>query len=84
MEVKTPRVKIYTTQTCPYCVQAKDYLKSKNVQFEEIDVAADHQAAQEITQRSGSTGVPQIDIDGEIIIGFDQDAIDKKLKIENK
>ena len=71
-------VKIYTTQTCPYCTMAKDYLKSKGVEFEEIDVS-DQEKAQEMMQKSGQMGVPQIEINGKIIVGFNQAAIDEAL-----
>lgn len=74
-------VKVYSTQTCPYCHQLKDYLKEKNVEFEDIDVGADPAKAQEMIDKSGQMGVPVSDIDGEIIVGFDVDAINKKLNL---
>lgn len=65
-------IKVYSTPTCPYCVQVKEFLKEKNQEFEEIDVAADPKAAQEMIDKSGQMGVPVVDIDGEIIIGFNK------------
>ncbi|MCX5725783.1 MAG: glutaredoxin family protein [Candidatus Saganbacteria bacterium] len=74
-----PTVKIYSTPTCPYCKMAKDYLKAKGVKLEEIDISADPARADEIFKRSGQTGVPVLDIDGEIIVGFDRQKINKAL-----
>ena len=69
-------VKVYSTPTCPWCTMAKKYLDSKNVSYEEYDVSADREAAVEMVRKSGQRGVPVIDIDGNIIIGFDKDKID--------
>ncbi len=69
-------VKVYSTPTCPWCTVAKNYLKSRNVPFEDIDVTRDRAAAVEMVQKSGQRGVPVIDIDGRIIVGFDQGTID--------
>ena len=74
-----PTVKIYSTPTCPYCKMAKDYLKAKGVQLEEIDVSADPARADEMFEKSGQMGVPVLDIDGEIIVGFDRQKINKAL-----
>ncbi|AEV69420.1 Glutaredoxin-like protein, YruB-family [Acetivibrio clariflavus DSM 19732] len=70
-------VKVYSTPTCPWCTKAKEYLKSKNVDFEDIDVSKDLNAAAEMIRKSGQRGVPVLDIDGNIIVGFDQRAIDR-------
>ena len=75
------KVKVYSTSTCPYCVQAKQFLKENNVQFEEVDVSTDQQAAQEMINKSGQMGVPVLDIGGEIIVGFDQERIKSLLGI---
>lgn len=72
-------VKVYTTPTCPYCTMAKKYLDSRNVQYESIDVASDKTAATEMVTKSGQRGVPVIDIDGKIVIGFDKDKIDSMI-----
>lgn len=71
---------VYSTPTCPYCNMAKQYLKSKNVQFEDIDVSRDYNRAMEMVRKSGQTGVPVIDFNGEIIIGFDRSRLDKLIK----
>jgi glutaredoxin 3 len=72
-------VKIYTTTTCPYCQMAKEYLKEKNVNYEERDVSSDEAAQKEMIDKSHQMGVPVIDIDGKIIIGFNKTEIDKAL-----
>ncbi len=75
------KVKIYSTPTCPYCVRAKQFLKESNITYEDFDVAANHVAAQEMVDKSGQMGVPVLDIEGEIIIGFDKDKIRAALGI---
>lgn len=77
--VKT--VKVYSTATCPHCVRAKQFLKDNNIEFENYDVSTDQEKAQEMVDKSKQMGVPVIDIDGKIIIGFDKEAISKELGI---
>ena len=69
------KVKVYSTNRCPWCVKAKEYLKQNKIEFDDIDVSMDPAAAQEMIRKSGQRGVPVLDIDGTIIIGFDQNAI---------
>ncbi len=69
-------VKVYSTPTCPYCSMAKKYLDSKNIQYQDVDVSKDRSAASEMVNKSGQRGVPVLDIDGNIVIGFDKDRID--------
>ena len=69
------KVKIYTTPSCPYCQMAKEFLERRGVKFEEVDVQANRAAAIEMIQKSGQTGVPVIEIDDKIIIGFNQTKI---------
>jgi len=69
-------VKVYTTPACPYCGMAKKYLEAKNVQYQEIDVSADRNAAAQMIRISGQRGVPVIDIDGSVVIGVDKEKID--------
>jgi glutaredoxin-like YruB-family protein len=73
-------IKIYSTPTCPYCIQAKKYLTAKKVPFTDIDVATDKEKAQEMIDLSGQMGVPVIKINDKIIIGFDQEKIDDILR----
>lgn len=72
---------VYSTPTCPYCVMAKDYLTEKNIPFENVDVSADPARAREMIQKSGQRGVPVIDIDGTIIVGFDRNRLDEILNL---
>jgi glutaredoxin 3 len=78
-EVVFMAIKVYSTPTCPWCTVAKKYLTSKNVPFEDLDVSRNREAAMEMVQKSGQRGVPVIDINGKIIVGFDQAAIDRLL-----
>ena len=73
------KVKIYSTPTCPFCMMAKKFLKENNIDFEDIDVSTDQAKAQEMVQKSGQMAVPVLDIDGEIIVGFDKEKIRKAL-----
>lgn len=72
-------VKVYSTTTCPWCVKAKDYLKSKGIAYEDINVSLDPAAAKEMIEKSGQRGVPVLDINGNIVVGFDKPQIDKLL-----
>ena len=74
-------VTVYSTPTCPFCIRAKQYLKENNIQFTEIDVSEEHEKAQEMIDKSGQMGVPVIEIDGRIIVGFDKEKIKETLGI---
>ena len=73
------KVLVYSTPTCPYCVRLKQYLTEKNIPFEEFDVGTDQAKAEEMIKKSGQMGVPVIDIDGKIVVGFDKPEIQKAL-----
>jgi len=75
-------VKVYSTPTCPYCTMVKNFLKQNKIVFEDIDVSVDRKMINEMFERSGQLGVPVIDINGKIIVGFDKEAIKKELKIK--
>ena len=77
------KIRIFSTPTCPYCVTLKEYLKDKGFEFEDIDVSQDQKALDEMVERSGQMAVPVVDIDGEIIIGFDKEKINQLLKIKD-
>jgi glutaredoxin 3 len=64
---------IYSTPTCVYCKMAKEYFAQNKVQYTEKNVMADDAAREEMIKKSGQLGVPVIDIDGTIIVGFDRD-----------
>ncbi|MCM8820031.1 MAG: glutaredoxin family protein [Candidatus Omnitrophica bacterium] len=69
------RVKIYSTPTCPWCQRAKQFLRENNIEFEDFDVSKDPEKADEMIRISGQMGVPVLDIDGEIVVGFDRERI---------
>ena len=75
------KVAVYSTPTCPYCVMVKQFLKDNNINFQDYDVGSDREKAQEMVQKSGQMGVPVLDIEGEIIVGFDRDRIKQILGI---
>jgi len=79
-----PKVIVYSTPTCPWCVRAKDFLKENNIPFQEVNVAADQKAAREMMEKSGQMGVPVIAVDDLYIVGFDKNALKKALKLEEK
>jgi glutaredoxin 3 len=75
------KVLVYSTPDCPYCVQLKQFLAENNIVFEGYDVGSDHQKAEEMISKSGQMGVPVLDIDGQIIVGFDRPKIKQALGI---
>ena len=75
-------IKVYSTPTCPYCVTLKNFLKEKGFEFEDIDVSQSQELLDEMVEKSGQMGVPVVDINGEIIIGFDREKIVKLLDIK--
>ena len=72
-------IRVYSTPTCPWCRMLKDFLNERKVEFEDIDVSVDRKAAGEMVEKSGQTGVPQIEINGRMIVGFDRGAIEEEL-----
>lgn len=75
------KVIIYFSPTCPHCHNAKAYLAEKKIKYTDYDVTSDSAKAQEMIDKSGQMGVPVLDIEGKIIVGFDQEAIDKELEL---
>jgi len=73
------KVIVYSTSTCPWCIRAKQFLDDNNIPFENYDVSADQGKAEEMVQKTGQMGVPVLDIEGEIITGFDKDRIKQAL-----
>lgn len=80
--MKAKNVLIYTTPTCIWCARTKEFFKQNNVTYKEINVAGDSKAAQEMIKKSGQVGVPVIDIDGQIVVGFNQERLKKLLGIK--
>jgi len=72
-------VKVYTTPTCGFCHQAKNYLDSRGIRFTEIDVSRDQAAAREMVQQTGQMGVPVIVVDGQAVVGFDRPRLEQLL-----
>lgn len=73
-------VVVYSTPTCAYCNKAKQYFKENRIPFTEYNVAQDQRRAEEMVRKSGQMGVPVIDVNGRIIIGFNQPEIERALK----
>ena len=82
MELNT--YKIYTTATCPWCQKTKQWLKQNKIKYREKNVAKNQQAREEMVKKSGQQGVPVLDINGIIIVGFDPEMIKKALKKDKK
>ena len=77
-------IKIYTTPTCPWCKKAKEYFKSRRIKYTEFNVVEDEKARKDMIDKSSQMGVPVIDIDGQIIVGFDQAALEKAVPLKKK
>jgi glutaredoxin-like YruB-family protein len=74
-------VKVYSSPSCSWCVKVKDFLKENGVAYTDFNVAEDATAREDIVKRSGQMGVPVIDIDGDLVIGFNQPVLKEKLGI---
>ena len=74
------KIKVYSTPVCIWCRKLEDFLTEKNIEFEKYDVSIDIDARNEMVQKSGQMGVPVIDIDGTVIVGFDRAAIESALE----
>lgn len=75
-------VTIYSTPTCPYCKTAKEFMKKNKIKFKDLDVSTDKKAQQEMIKKSNQMGVPVIDANGTIIIGFNETKLRKALKLK--
>ncbi|MCX6759821.1 MAG: glutathione S-transferase N-terminal domain-containing protein [Candidatus Nealsonbacteria bacterium] len=75
-------VKVYSTPTCVYCETLKEYLKGKEIDFESIDVSQNQKGLEEMIKKSGQMGVPVVDINGAIVVGFDKEKINSLLNIK--
>ena len=74
-------VTVYTTPTCTWCNTIKRHLQEYGIRYREVDVSRDQKAVEEMVRHSGQQGVPQADINGEIIVGFDKSRINSLLGI---
>ncbi len=73
-------VKVYSTPTCPWCKKVKEFLNEKKIEFTEVNVAEDDKAREEIIEKSGQMGVPVVEVNGKIIVGYNPDEIMKALE----
>lgn len=76
------KILLYRTENCPWCHKTADFLDKRKIKYTSIDVGEHPEAGEEMVEKSGQRGVPVIDIDGEIIIGYDEPALKKALKIK--
>ncbi len=63
-------VQVYSTPSCPYCTMVKSFLKKKQIPFEEYDVSRDQRRADEMIRKSGQMGVPVVDVNGRVLVGY--------------
>lgn len=77
-------IKVYSTPTCPYCKLTKEFLKERGVAYQDIDVSADPAAANEMVKKSGQMGVPVIEINGQIIVGWNKSELEAALGQKQK
>jgi glutaredoxin-like YruB-family protein len=81
-EKKGKQVTVYSTPTCSWCNTLKSWLRQNRINFTDIDISRDEKAAQNLVRRSGQQGVPQTEINGQIVVGFDQPRLKKLLEIQ--
>jgi len=77
------KVRLFLTPGCPYCFTLKEFLKEHNIEFEDIDVSKDEKAREEMIEKSGKMEVPIIEIDDQVVAGFDKEKICKLLNIKD-
>lgn len=68
-------VTVYTTSSCPYCVMVKNFLNDKNIPFKEVNVETQPEVMMQLVNKTGQFGVPQTDVDGKWIVGYDPNRI---------
>ena len=83
-EMEHHRVVVYTSSTCSWCGAVKSYLMKNRIVFREVDISRDERAGQDLVRRSGQMGIPQTDIDGRIVVGFDKPKLDAILGIRDR
>ncbi|MFB1050164.1 glutaredoxin family protein [Paraliobacillus sp. JSM ZJ581] len=74
------QMKVYTTTSCPYCVMLKNYLSDQNIHFEEVNVEKKPEAMRYVVESTGQMGVPQTEVNGKWVVGFDPNQIMDALK----
>ena len=76
------KVIVYSADACPYCHMVKDWLKVNNIEFEDVNIQEDQEKAKEMVEKSGQMGVPVIDVDGKIVIGFNKEKLKELVEID--
>lgn len=74
------QITVYTTNSCPYCVMMKNYLKDQGLPFKEVNVQQDQRAANKLVATTGHLGVPQTEVNGQWVLGYDPEKIMKLIK----
>ena len=77
--MSSKEIKVYSTPTCPYCKMTKKFLNDNDIAYQDLNVAADKAARDEMIRKTGQLAVPVIDIDGEIMVGYDQAKLKEQL-----
>jgi glutaredoxin-like YruB-family protein len=80
-ESDVKRVTVYSTPTCSWCNTLKAWLRKNNIRYSDVDVSRDQNAAEALVRRTGQQGVPQTDINGQIVVGFNQQRLKELLEI---
>ncbi len=75
-------IKLYSTSTCPWCAKTREFFKLHRIKYKDIDVGSSAKAAQEMIKKSGQMGVPVIEINGNIVVGYDEPKLKKLLRIK--
>jgi len=78
---KFKNVIVYTSPNCPWCSTVKSYLRQHRIPFKEVDISKDEREAKRLVRKSGQMGVPQTEINGKIVVGFDKNKLDSLLGI---
>lgn len=76
-------VRVFTTPTCSHCFSLKQFFKEHNIEFEEVDVSKDEKARGDMIEKTGQMEVPVVEINGEMIVGFDKKKIFKTLNLKD-
>ena len=76
------KIILYSTQECQWCHRTREFFKQNKIKFKDINVDEDKKALEEMVKKSGQEGVPVLDIDGKIIVGYDEEKLRELLKIK--
>jgi len=76
------KIRVFSTKVCPHCIVLKQFLNDNKIEFEDLDVSENEEARKEMIEKSGQMGVPVIQINNEIVVGFDKNKISELLGIK--